>query len=549
MSLSPRRSLFNVDILMSTLLFAGIVIYAISTVGLWRVPFEDAAILMRYADNLAHGHGIVWNVGEHPVDGATDFLFMIVVASLVQLGVTVGRAIRIIGIGSHIALTLLIYQGNRWIWKSSVLPALFSALYLAAGTGLSYTFAFFGTSFFALSASLTWLFVLLLMQSEAPSRWLSVAFALSSLITGLVRPEGVIASVLMLLAIIFLKGVRASRIIIADFVAVFLALGGAYFVWHWAYFGYPLPNPFYRKQNLLLGSDSLYVSLVGLYRFCAPFLLAFLLALRSRRTGRMALAFLIPVLGFASAFALISGEMNFGLRYQYPLLPMVLMSWYPLVKGIGAGFRLPSGAMLAPTARNVLLLAAVIFGGCLIYYSNRQNCTLIASQTTCRVANETRGLYDVAVMLSDYSEKGYVLATSEAGLLPYYSRWKAVDTWGLNDSWIIHHGGITEQYLDGYRPEVIVFHSTFSPVLPAALSEDSLQNPWFRMTITLKQYAEQRGYVLAAAFGDGPQDAHYYFVRPDFPDAGRIIRRIRAMDYYWHSLRIPATNYASDAQP
>jgi len=40
-------------------------------------PEEDAAILMRYAQHLAAGHGIVWNVGEPPVDGATDFLFML----------------------------------------------------------------------------------------------------------------------------------------------------------------------------------------------------------------------------------------------------------------------------------------------------------------------------------------------------------------------------------------------------------------------------------------------------------------------------------------
>ena len=78
------------------------------------------------------------------------------------------------------------------------------------------------------------------------------------------------------------------------------------------------------------------------------------------------------------------------------------------------------------------------------------------------------GLYDAALVLRDYQRRNYALATTEAGLLPLYSTWRAVDAWGLNDAWIAHHGGITEEYLDRYRPEVIVFHAYFSPETPAA---------------------------------------------------------------------------------
>ena len=57
-------------------------------------PAEDAAILMRYARHLAQGHGIVWNVGEAPIDGATDFLFMAAMAALAALGTTIETATR-----------------------------------------------------------------------------------------------------------------------------------------------------------------------------------------------------------------------------------------------------------------------------------------------------------------------------------------------------------------------------------------------------------------------------------------------------------------------
>ena len=45
-------------------------------------------MLLRYAANLAAGHGIVWNVGDHPLDGATDFLLVLVVAAVSKLGVS-----------------------------------------------------------------------------------------------------------------------------------------------------------------------------------------------------------------------------------------------------------------------------------------------------------------------------------------------------------------------------------------------------------------------------------------------------------------------------
>jgi hypothetical protein len=162
------------------------------------------------------------------------------------------------------------------------------------------------------------------------------------------------------------------------------------------------------------------------------------------------------------------------------------------------------------------------------------------------VAYEADGRYEVAKYLSGYQGKGYVLATSEAGLLPFYSNWTAIDTWGLNDEWITHNGGITDQYLDQYKPNVIVFHAYFSPIIPPKLIDKNLAQKWFRMTITLKDYAEQHGYVLAAAFGDSPYETHYYYVRSDFADSSRIIHDISSMkNYYWYGSGRKSVNYAS----
>jgi hypothetical protein len=65
-----------------------------------------------------------------------------------------------------------------------------------------------------------------------------------------------------------------------------------------------------------------------------------------------------------------------------------------------------------------------------------------------------------------------------------------------------------------------------------------------RLLDTLMQYAERRGYILAAVYGETPYDTHYYYVRPDFPDAAAIVQRIRSTRYIWYQTGRPCINYA-----
>lgn len=534
------------DLLISLLLIASTLYYASRYVDFSIPPFEDAAMLMRYAQHLAQGHGIVWNIGEHPVDGATDFLFMVVSAAFIKLGLTVGQAVRGIGFISHLLTVLIVYWTNRRVNDANIPFSFLSGLYLAVGTGLSYVAAFFGTPFFALAAASTWTLSLLLIKQENPRFWLILAFALSGLITGLIRPEGVILASLMLLSIIIMRGLKNSISIITVFGTVFLLFGGAYFLWRWDYFGYPLPNPFYKKGDSGLHWDSFNNSLLNTLRLCLPFAIIALLGFRSRETTKQTLAYLILILGFASAFVLISDEMNYGARFQYALLPIALMSWTPLVRNIN--FSWPN--QLSGRERNVTFIALIALSASLIYYSWFQNCFLTSYQQTCTRAYENDGRYDMGKMLSDYRGKGYVIATTEAGLLPYYSGWTAIDTWGLNDQFIAHNGGLTVEYLDKYKPHIIMFHDYYSPLVPPKLTDANLAQRWFSMTILMKDYAEANGYILAAIFGDSPYDTHYYYVRSDFEDSKRLVEQISKMTRYaYPTTGKKSINYAIYPEP
>src|SRR5438045_1442706 len=50
-------------------------------------PFviDDAFISFRYAENLARGHGLVYNPGDY-VEGYTNFLWVVIIAAVNALG-------------------------------------------------------------------------------------------------------------------------------------------------------------------------------------------------------------------------------------------------------------------------------------------------------------------------------------------------------------------------------------------------------------------------------------------------------------------------------
>ncbi|HMJ10771.1 MAG TPA: hypothetical protein VK524_05155, partial [Polyangiaceae bacterium] len=63
----------------------------------FRTLFDDAFISFRYAQNLVHGRGLVFNVGER-VEGYTNFLWVLVLAGAGRLGFDIVRCATVLGI-------------------------------------------------------------------------------------------------------------------------------------------------------------------------------------------------------------------------------------------------------------------------------------------------------------------------------------------------------------------------------------------------------------------------------------------------------------------
>jgi hypothetical protein len=435
------------------------------------LPAEDAAILMRYAEHVAAGHGIVWNIGGRPVDGATDFLFMLLVAALHALGLAVesaARALDVIGVlGSIVVLYLM---GRRKFglpaWVAAAPPAL-----IAVGPAAVYTALGFGAPFFGFAVLLAC--AACMQFASQPARRSAVTVGASFLFAGLVRPEGVIVAALLAAATVVARP-HAWRLLAAGIVVAFVVPGAMYFAWRWWYFGYPLPNPFYKKGGGHLYPDALRDAVSAEVRWFVPLGVLFLAGAAQQRTRRMTIAMSIPLAGFTSAWVLLSPEMNWFNRFQYPALAMFAVVVVVLVaqlrKLVPASAVRRTGALFAALATvNVVALAAFANGFATSDDPQRQ----------------------LGLALRPYADDELLLATTEAGLTPLLSQWRAVDLWGLNDQQIAHRGLSTE-YLASLRPDVVLLHEYPDPARPSSLPG------WDAMTATTHAYMQVAGFTEVA---------------------------------------------------
>jgi hypothetical protein len=617
----------RVDVLVCICLVALALSYAWAFFDFSRFPSEDAAMLMRYSAHLAAGHGWVWNIGEPPVDGATDFLLTVVLAALQRVGLSPEHAVHATCYLAHIFAILMVYVGSRRFLGAPRWAALVSAGFLAVGPGTLYTEAYFGTAFFAFLVCATWFVAMPVVRGDSGHKR-SLGFALVAFMAALGRPEGLLYAIFVLCAILYANGWRNARRTTLYFLGVFALAGTAYLLWRMSYFGDPLPNPFYAKGGGHLHTQSLHISVANTLFLSSPFVLvlayglvtvglswfttedravrcvrvfgvAFLLlfglallhvsnpsvheqlvlgrysakyarilaillvagaagllgariigralhslmggvlsGLRTSQSTREHLRvaahgtvfILIPVGGFVASWILIRDENNYLMRFQYPIIPVILMSW-PLIlrrnePGTGHSVARTRFAAIAATA----FVAAV--GVCAV----RQHVRFEGAK------HHRDSRYDVALKLHEYGTD-HTIATTEAGLLPFYSGWRAVDLFGLNDRAIARAGSFDDEYLARYHPDIIMIATRFPVNMTPGPNEDSRAE----LVRHAKRYADTRGYTLAAAYGGDRTKAHYYYVSDAFARRDDLVAAIRGMTYTWYRDGSRSVDYSRES--
>jgi arabinofuranosyltransferase len=248
---------------------------------------------------------------------------------------------------------------------------------------------------------------------------------------------------------------RASEALrcLALVTGVFVILGGGYFLWRFHYFGYLLPNPFYKKGGGHLYPDSLHRSTYNMFKMLLPLLPLAFIGFYIRETRRRTIFVFATPFFFSLIWVLLSNENNWYMRFQYVAIPLTLMSIPYITEHLEHLF---SNAFQFNLEKqfgrwSVLAFAAVMtvmLGG--TYWKVLYNLP---------VRNNGSGAYDIALGLHQWKNRQYTMVLTEAGVIPYFSDWRVIDAWGLNDSHIEHDTrGLTAEYLDANHPAIIMFH-------------------------------------------------------------------------------------------
>jgi hypothetical protein len=438
---------------------------------------DDAYISFRYADNLAHGRGLVFNPGER-VEGYSNLLWVVALAGLHRLAADTPTTAYVLSLlfGAVTIVLVALWPARLapllarrarepgaprlehadvavWGGASALLLGCSHALAFAAVQGLETT----------LMAALVSVALLALDPGTGRPGWVSAtAFALAML----TRPEGVLLFLVVAAAFAVSPGApsRWARARALMPCAAALVAYGCVAAWRVWYYGALVPNTYFAKRADLGGdlvSGLRYVGdwiVGGSGAIVALACVAIALVLGWRVLG----AWPFVLLGVHAAAVVTTGGDFFALgRFFVPLAPLAA------VFSALACLLLPA-LLLRPattrrgwpwTVRGVALLAACV---ALALPGLRQ-----AGGAAAEYAELTGKWVHLGKVVRDTFPAGTTIALSPVGAIPYFSGLPTLDILGLTDAHIARmpaDPGITRKghqkhdgaYILSRRPDVLL---------------------------------------------------------------------------------------------
>jgi hypothetical protein len=429
------------------------------------IPAEDAIILFQYSRNLATTGAITYIAHGPHAEGATDFLWMVLIA----LGIKVhANPMWIVATVNLLSLAIIAYFLLR-IAHARVHPLAIAFLIGATALFPQFYAALLGFSVLPFAALLLALMSSLLEGNAVATPFLALTLCLF-------RPDGVVFAIPLLLSSLLFESERRKRVVL-DLV-LFVIPGLLYFFWRWHYFHQLLPLPFMVKSDTPRVAH-LFVPLS--FDEAKP-LLAFtfvvlFVSLRGQWKDRKVLTIFVCILVLPTIFYLsMRLDQNVGRRFfvYLPLGTAVLlaMTWQ----------------QLKPRAWAVLRTGVIAWAVLLCAVWIREAVVDWASQLDNRKAMSE----DLAVL-----PHGTMLVT-EAGVTAYYSEWNTYDAWGLNSAEFAQHL-LQPTDVSRIKPDLILVYTNTN--VEDCIKQSSWQTPyherqWTNMTHNVVAGADNGHYDL-----------------------------------------------------
>lgn len=408
---------------------------ALAAVFVWNVwqhrfVSDDAYISFRYADNLVRGEGLVWNPGER-VEGYTNFLWVLIMAASLWVGIPPERTSVVLGIASGIALLCVI----AYVWRRRYGRLDAAGWLLLFVLACHRSFTAWSTSglenmFFALLGFSG--VVRFLHEREEPDAR-PIGSALLFAAATLTRPEGALFAGIA--GLIFLGDVARKRSSLGRLTTWVVVLGGivgGHEAFRLAYYGEWLPNTFYAKVSGAWFEQAVRYFALFHREYGAFWFLPLLVPAVWSKDAFVERVFLV-VVGLYAAYLLYIGGDRFEFRFLVILSPFLY--WL-----VAAGLRAlvvaaPDRAWVSWAARLVgaALLVSTILGGREVHGVDRHGIAGIGGIRGYARARARQGKLLRQLVDDGRLPRDLVIAVGGAGALPYYTRWTAVDCFGLSD--------------------------------------------------------------------------------------------------------------------
>ncbi|MBI4720854.1 MAG: glycosyltransferase family 39 protein [Chitinivibrionia bacterium] len=259
-----------------------LVVFAVHAAYL-ACPAEDAFIAFRFAKNLAHGHGLTWNAGEPPVEGYTNFLWVLLCSLAIDLELDPRVCAQILGIIAGMAALFYAYLYSKDLLGAGAVRSLLPCLMLAlSGPFAAWTSGGMETGLFTLLVLMScYYFASFWKRRAAFSMYIASA---SVFLATLTRPEGFMVWAALALLCFVLRDARTRSRDLAGPAVLYLFPLLIYVSWRYRYFGFLLPNTYYAKTDWTVYQalrGGLYAAFFGLY-FILPLLPPIVYAHRKR---------------------------------------------------------------------------------------------------------------------------------------------------------------------------------------------------------------------------------------------------------------------------
>ena len=403
--------------------------------------FDDAMISMQYAKNLAHGHGLVWNMGGEKVEGFSNPLWVLMMAGIHLFPIALTQTSLYVKIISLVflllnvfAIKLLVDQftENKFI---SLLAAFLTAFYFPLN---NWSLQGMEVGLQALLLSATLLFSIRALKEK---RFSPLPYVLLSLGI-LLRMDTAAPALAATAALAWLDEPRRKKHLIWGLGAITATLGGLT-LFRLIYYGDWLPNTYYLKLGGV--STILRISL-GLRRFWdfvwnsnwALFAIPIALAVLDKHKALWPLyaVFLSQV-----AYSIYVGgdaweHVGGANRFIAAVMP-VFFALFSLTLGKLYGLVTRNGEFESTFASTTGQILLVIFGIFSLYSFNALLVQDDIAKWTLRekpVFTESVERYALMGLdLREVTTEDATIAVVTAGNIPYFSERTAIDLLGKND--------------------------------------------------------------------------------------------------------------------